>query len=96
MKYDAFEIGLRAYNQRISLSKKQVDVSQAIGISQAKYSRFESGLSDMPLSNIIKLCDYLGVSVSWLIGEKNTPGLTDSERLEVEQFIKYIKSKRKQ
>jgi transcriptional regulator with XRE-family HTH domain len=94
MKYDAYTVGLRAYNARMSLSKKQSDVSQAIGISQAKYSRFESGKSDMPLSDVVKLCDYLGISVSWLIGENIIPQLSDTERLEVEKFKNYLISKR--
>lgn len=94
MKYDAYETGLRAYNQRQSLSKKQSEVSEVLGISQATYSRFETGQGDLPVSKFVKLCDYLGVSVSWLIGEKSIPKLTDSECLEVENFKKYLISKR--
>jgi len=95
MKFDAYETGLRAYNARISLSKKQSDISESISISQAKYSRFESGKCDMPLSDVVKLCDYLGISISWLVGEPYEPGLTDQERVELEKFKNYLIGKRK-
>ena len=95
MIYDAYETGLRAYNLRLSQSKKQNDVSDAIGISQSSYSRFESGSYDMPLSEVIKLCNYLGVTVSWLIGEDKLPPLTASEQLELNNYINFILSKRK-
>jgi transcriptional regulator with XRE-family HTH domain len=94
MDYDAYEIGLRAYNVRLSLSKKQSDVSEKLNISQSTYSRFESGKYDMPLSQVIKLCNYLGVSVSWLIGEQTLPQLTSSESLEIEKFTRYLIEKR--
>jgi transcriptional regulator with XRE-family HTH domain len=94
MKYDAYEIGLRAYNMRQGLSKKQSEISDILGISQATYSRFETGQGELPLSKVIKLCDYLGVSVSWLIGEKSLPQLTDSERLELEKYKNFLISSR--
>jgi len=94
MDYDAYEIGLRAYNARLSLSKKQSDVSEKLNISQSTYSRFESGKYDMPLSKVIELCNYLGVSVSWLIGEQSLPQLTNSELLEIEKFSRYLIDRR--
>jgi transcriptional regulator with XRE-family HTH domain len=95
MKYDAYETGMRAYNQRQSLSKKQSEVSEILGISQATYSRFETGQGDLPISKVVKLCDYFGVSVSWLVGEKSLPQLSDSERLELENYKRFLISKRK-
>lgn len=94
MKYNAYETGLRAYQARQNLSKKQSDICNATGISQAAYSRFETGQGDIPLSKAAKLCDYLGLSIAWLIGEKSLPQLTDNERLELEEFEKFLVSKR--
>jgi transcriptional regulator with XRE-family HTH domain len=95
MEYNAYEIGTRAYNARINLSKKQSDISTALGISQSKYSRFECGKGSLPLSEIIKLCDYLGVSLIWLIGANDdNPKLTEQERLDLEQYKKFLISKR--
>jgi transcriptional regulator with XRE-family HTH domain len=94
MEYNAYEIGQRARNIRVNKNIKQGELSETLGIAQSSYSRFENGLYDMPLSEVIKLCDYLGVSVSWLISEKSIPRLTDSERLDVEKYINYVISTR--
>jgi Predicted transcriptional regulators len=94
MKYDSFEIGMRAFNMRENKNMKQSEISQALGIHQATYSKFENGRYDMPISQVIKLCDYFGVTVSWLIGENSLPHLTDSEKTELENYKKYLISKR--
>lgn len=97
MKYDSFEIGIRAFNARENKNMKQTELSQALGIHQATYSKFENGRYDMPLSQVIKLCDYLDMPVSWLVGENPLLNdLTNDELLEVMKFIKFVKSKRKQ
>lgn len=95
MKYDLYAIGQRALNARLNKNIQQKEISQTLGISQATYSRFENGQCDMPLSLVMKLCDYLGVSVSWLINEDNVPRLTDNERLELEKYKHFLISQRK-
>ena len=97
MAINSVEMGNRARDIRVSKNIKQIEISKALGITQPCYSRFENGLYDMPISQIIKLCEILGVSVSWLIGEDIDfiAGLSDNERLLVEDFIKYIKKIRK-
>jgi transcriptional regulator with XRE-family HTH domain len=94
MKYNAYEIGLRAYNARHNKNMNQAEISEALGIGQSSYSRFETGQGELPLSKIIELCDYLGITVSWLVGENNIPQLTDNERLELENYKNYLISKR--
>jgi transcriptional regulator with XRE-family HTH domain len=94
MKYDAFAIGMRALNVREDKKIIQYEISQALGIHQATYSKFENGRYDMPISEIIKLCDYLDIQVSWLIGENGLPYLTENERIELDKFLKYLISKR--
>ena len=95
MEYDAFAIGARAFQIRENKNMKQSELSQVLGIHQATYSKFENGRYDMPTSKLIKLSDYLGVPVSWLVGEKSIPHLTDRECLEVENYKKFLISKRK-
>ncbi len=94
MKIDKRDIGNRAYAARDSLSLKQLDVSLAIGIHQATYSKFENGKYDMPMTELIKLCEYLHISVSWLLGEKTDNKLTDSEYAELQAYRQYLISKR--
>lgn len=95
LEYNAYEIGQKARNMRLNKNMKQAEISEIIDVSQPTYSKFENGDYDISLSELIKLCNYLGVSVSWLIGEKSLPRLTDSERLDVEKYINYIISLRK-
>ena len=95
MKYNAYEIGQRARSARNNKNIMQKELSEMLGIGQSTYSKFENGEYDMPLSEVVRLCEYLGISVSWLIGEKGLPRLTDYEALEVETFMQFLISKRR-
>lgn len=53
---------------------KQQDLAQLLHISQATYSRYESGTLDIPSAALIALADFYHVSVDYLLGrtdEKN-------------------------
>jgi transcriptional regulator with XRE-family HTH domain len=91
MIYDNIAIGSRAYEARKAKNIKQSEISTALGITQPSYSKFEYGQYDMPISQIIKLCEILDVSVSWLIGENIVSDQADKERLLVDEFIRNIK-----
>ncbi len=94
MEYDKIAVGNRACEARMDKNLNQDEVSAAIGIHQTTYSKFENGRYNMRITHLIKLCNILDISVSWLIGENIIPDLTDNERLEVEKYIKYLKSLR--
>jgi transcriptional regulator with XRE-family HTH domain len=94
MKYEPLAIGNRVLNVRNSKNVTQLELSEVLGISQATYSKFENGIYDMPLSKLLILCDYLDISLLWLVGDNSLPQLTDTERLDIENYIKFIISKR--
>lgn len=94
MKYDAYSIGQRAFNARHNKNIKQKEMSEVLDIAQSSYSRFENGQYDLPLSKVIQLCDYLGISVSWLVNEPGAAKLTEQELIELEQYKNYLISKR--
>ncbi len=94
MQYDSVSIGNRAMSARTNKNLTQKNVASVVGVHPATLSKFELGQHDLHGEQYIKLCNYLGISVSWLLGEDSIPGLTDSERLEVEKYIRYIKSNR--
>jgi transcriptional regulator with XRE-family HTH domain len=94
MEYDKISTGNRAYEMRKLKNLKQSDVGAALGIHQTTYSKFELGQYDMPISELVKLCNLFDVSVSWLIGENIIAGLSDEERQIVENYIRYIKKVR--
>lgn len=45
----------------------QAQLADAAGISPVSIATFESGKSDMRASTIVKLCEALGVSVSYTV-----------------------------
>jgi len=95
MKYDEIAIGNRAYIARKSKNLKQIELSNALGMHQATYSKFENGRYDISLSELVKLCSFLDVPITWLLGVDIIAGFTDSECLELEKFKKYLISLRK-
>jgi transcriptional regulator with XRE-family HTH domain len=67
MGNDIKDIGDRAYRARTRQRIKQSHVSNALGIAQSSYSRFENGTYDLPISKIVVLCEVLGISINWLV-----------------------------
>jgi transcriptional regulator with XRE-family HTH domain len=94
MEYDKITTGNRAYEMRKVKNLKQSEIGTALGIHQTTYSKFELGQYDMPISELVKLCNILDVSVSWLIGENSIADLTDEERHIMESFKRFLKKTR--
>ena len=46
----------------------QTELAQKLGMSQTGYSKYETGENDIPTAILIKLADYYGVSVDYLLG----------------------------
>ncbi|MGN8896922.1 helix-turn-helix domain-containing protein [Flavonifractor sp. HCP28S3_F3] len=58
---------------RLAELREDHDLSQAqmaniLGVSQATYSRYETGRLDIPSQTLIALAQYYGVSVDYLLG----------------------------
>ena len=58
---------------RLAELREDHDLSQAqmaniLGVSQATYSRYETGRLDVPSQTLIALAQYSGVSVDYLLG----------------------------
>ncbi len=45
----------------------QKDIAKLLSVSQATYSRYESGILDIPSISLIKLADFYKVSVDYLL-----------------------------
>jgi len=50
---------------------KQKDIAAYLGIQQTVYSRYERGFQTIPLEYLIKLADYYGVSMDYLVGRSD-------------------------
>ncbi|MBE6799185.1 MAG: helix-turn-helix transcriptional regulator [Ruminococcaceae bacterium] len=47
----------------------QTSLAKIIGMSQTGYSKYETGENDIPTSILIKLADFYGTSVDYLLGQ---------------------------
>lgn len=50
---------------------RQREIAEILNVSQTTYSRYESGELDIPSTALIKLADFYGVSVDYILGRTN-------------------------
>lgn len=53
---------------RIDHDESQAALADAIGISQKQYSRYETGINELPLRYLVRICAYYSVSADYLLG----------------------------
>ncbi len=51
----------------------QTQIAAVLGISQRGYSKYETGENDIPTQVLLRLADFYGVSVDYLLGRDETP-----------------------
>lgn len=51
----------------------QTQLAKFLGMSQTGYSKYETGENDVPTSILIKLADFYGVSIDYLLGQTDKP-----------------------
>ena len=49
----------------------QKKLAEILGMSQTGYSKYETGENDVPTSILIKLADYYGVTVGYILETEN-------------------------
>ena len=47
---------------------KQSDIAAVLGTTQQVYSRYETGVNELPLRHLITLCSFYRVSADYLLG----------------------------
>ena len=47
---------------------KQSDIAHLLGTTQQVYSRYENGINEMPVRNLVTLCRFYGVSADKVLG----------------------------
>ena len=52
---------------------KQKDIAKYLSVSQNTYSQYETGIISLTAEVLIKIADYYGVSVDYLLDRTNTP-----------------------
>lgn len=58
----------RIRNLREGNNYTQKKLAELLHVSQATYSRYESGALDIPIQALIMLADFYNVSVDYLLG----------------------------
>ena len=52
---------------------KQREIAEYLDVKQTTYSKYELGRIDIPIEALIKLADYYGVTLDYLVG-RDKPG----------------------
>ena len=52
---------------------KQRELAEYLDVKQTTYSKYELGKIDIPIEALIKLADYYGVTLDYLVG-RDKPG----------------------
>lgn len=62
---------LKTLRNKNNLLQKQL--AELLEVSERQYRSYEAGKVDPPTSKTIKLADYFGVSVDYLLGRTDNP-----------------------
>ncbi|WP_294583007.1 helix-turn-helix transcriptional regulator [uncultured Staphylococcus sp.] len=84
------------------------EFANEIGVNKSTISRYENGTRKIPMEDIAKFANALGVTPNYLLFEEQVQqeqdtiaahfdkdDLTEEELKEVEQFIEFIKNRRR-
>ncbi|MCI6908471.1 MAG: helix-turn-helix transcriptional regulator [Clostridiaceae bacterium] len=53
--------------------KTQMQIAEYLGMKQPQYSRYESGLRDIPTDILIRLAQYYETSTDYILGLTDNP-----------------------
>ena len=51
--------------------KKQIELANYLEIKQSTYSDYESGKINIPIDMLIKIADFYGVTLDYLVGRSD-------------------------
>ena len=60
---------------------RQEDVAEYFVISQTVYSRYERGFQTIPVTHLLRLADFYGVTTDYILGRTNNSGRSLRERM---------------
>jgi transcriptional regulator with XRE-family HTH domain len=60
---------IRTLREDRDLTQKQI--AEMLGMSQTGYSKYETGENDIPTHILIKLADFYGTSIDYLLGRSD-------------------------
>ena len=72
MRTEVLKYG-RIRDLRMDRGFTQEEVARVLHVSQNTYSQYEIGTTRYPLDAVVKLAEFYGVSVDYLVGLTDTP-----------------------
>ena len=54
---------------------RQRELAAVLNVSQNTYSQYENGVIELTADNLIRLADFYGVSVDYLLGRTENPSV---------------------
>lgn len=72
---------MRLKELRTSRNLLQRDVAGYLNCSQAVYSRYETGEREIPWELVVKLSEYYGVSIEYIIGVNDTESAIQMQKI---------------
>lgn len=79
------EIGGRLRAAREAASISQEDVAKQLDVTGPTYSKYEAGTHKIPIPELLKAAEFIGVNVDYL--------LTGKERNNLPEFHSYVRGK---
>lgn len=82
---------------RISHGMTQEELSKIMEVGKVTVLNYENGTRKVPITYLVKFAKHFQISVDSILGIKlsTVEELTEEERMEVKEFIKFLISKRK-
>lgn len=75
-------------NLREDNDKTQTEIANYLHIKQTTYSKYELGKVNIPIEVFIKLSDYYGVSVDFLLGRRQVKDFNCNECKYYQAFLR--------
>ena len=63
----------RIRDLREDMDLSQTKIANILGMSQTGYSKYETGENDIPTLILIKLANYYGVSIDYILNRTDNP-----------------------
>ena len=63
----------RIRNLRENHDHKQIELAQVLCVKQSTYSDYENGIINIPVEALMKLADFYGTSLDYLLGRTDEP-----------------------
>ena len=63
----------RIRDLRLDADLNQTQVARILNMSQTGYSKYETGENDIPTQVLIKLANYYGTSIDYILGQTDNP-----------------------